>query len=1019
MSRQRVLCVIGFLTLALGGIAGAAQPGASGPQLGQNLGGEVCRADGNLTDARPIAIFCGDDPQSAGQMQSSSLGVSLPAETMAHRAAILARAKAIAAGLSLSEQLSCDGGQFLSDAGGSDTVLFLCTMQSNSWPRILMISGYDRTIYQAEGMPGLLPVLGAAISQGSGHPVAPAEIAAGQRVLAARLPAPAFNARTADFARYAQSIDLARVYSSANDFAAAETALRSNLEVNTQLFGPNSAPVGLSLMELALQVSNQGRFDEAAGLFQRAAPIIEASPDAGARARFNSYLALDAANQRQFVKALAFARQATAERRMEVDAANSAGAAITGFTGLPAVSSGELAHSLRIEAEMALRLDDVARAEAAAEEALWIISLEPGLALWWRADVLSLMGEVNERQGRVVAAERNFLDTIALREKLFGDSAPVVLAQLRIGKFYTGQQLYPQAIDHFRAAMAILEKDPVSRSRVVPDQLVPFIAAAASMPADPQQRAMLDAEIFRAAQLVNSDLADRAIARASVRLAAADPTLAGLVRNSQEAQRTRDGLRFGIAAEFAKPNDERNAQHEAQLAEQLTLASTRSDQLLARVRQTFPDYARLTNPGPAELSDIRAQLEPGEALLSFVIGFEGGYGLLVTDKGLTIKRLDVAAELLGADIAGLRGAFVPQLGRLPDFSLRNAYTLYSQLIGPFAGGLRGIDHLIVAPGPILADLPFSLLVSAMPGETATYSDAAWLIRGMAVSQVPSPRALLSLRQAERTRMAAPRPFLGLGDPLLTGAAGGQGGTAALEALALSCRDAAPISPALLRALPPLHDTAEEVSTVARALGGDAGSVLLGANADEADLRAHALDQYRVLYFATHGLLPGELHCQAEPGLVLSPPAKPAANTDTDGLLESSEIAALRLNADLVVLSACNTAAAGGGRLGGGALEGLADAFFNAGARSVLATHWEVPSVATTRLMTGVFQRYGQYPMRGLAEALRQSQLALIAAPATAHPFNWAAFTLIGTGDAVGAGGGLSARVGQQAYGDPP
>lgn len=178
-----------------------------------------------------------------------------------------------------------------------------------------------------------------------------------------------------------------------------------------------------------------------------------------------------------------------------------------------------------------------------------------------------------------------------------------------------------------------------------------------------------------------------------------------------------------------------------------------------------------------------------------------------------------------------------------------------------------------------------------------------------------------------------------------------------------------------------------------------GSVLLGANATEANFRARPLDQYGVLYFATHGLLPGELHCQAEPGLALSPPAI-ATSAAQDGLLDASEIGQLKLNADLVVLSACNTAAAGGGKFGGGALEGLADAFFNAGARAVLASHWEVPSAATARLMTGIFQRYGQDRMRGLAEALRQSQLALIAAPQSAHPFNWAAFTLIGDSGAL-------------------
>jgi CHAT domain-containing protein len=674
-----------------------------------------------------------------------------------------------------------------------------------------------------------------------------------------------------------------------------------------------------------------------------------------------------------------------------------------------------LAHSLRIEAEMALQLDDIAGAQASAEEALWIISLEPGLALWWRADVLSLMAQVNERQGRVATAERNFLDALALRQKLFSESAPVVFSQLRIGRFYTDQQLYPAALDHFRAAMAILAKNPVARSRVVTDQIIPFIAAATAVPADPQQRATLDAEIFRATQLVNSDVADQAIARVSVRLAGADPMLANLVRQAQEAQRTRDNMRINLAAEFAKPADERDAEREMQLTQSLTLASTRTDELLARVQQTFPDYAKLTNAGPAELSDVRAQLGSGEAFLSFVVGFRGSYGLLVTQHGLTVRRLAVTSESLAADIGVLRRAFVPQLGRLPEFSLRNAFTLYTQLLGPFAHELEGVDHLIVAPGAVLANLPLGLLISTAPDDGMNYSNAAWLIRRMAVSQMPSPRAFLSLRQSEKTRVAAPRPFLGLGDPLLTGAAaqpGGPSGAAALDALALGCRQSSPTSSALLRALPPLHDTAEEVNAVSRALGGDSDSVLLGANADEASLRARPLDQYRVIYFATHGLLPGELHCQTEPGLVLSPPATDAPNADTDGLLEASEVAVLKLNADLIVLSACNTAAAGDGRFGGDALEGLADAFFNAGARAVLASHWEVPSAETTQLMTGVFQRYGQDGMRSLAQALRQSQLALTGAAATAHPFNWAAFTLIGVGAPPATSGGD--RPGQQA-----
>jgi CHAT domain-containing protein len=217
---------------------------------------------------------------------------------------------------------------------------------------------------------------------------------------------------------------------------------------------------------------------------------------------------------------------------------------------------------------------------------------------------------------------------------------------------------------------------------------------------------------------------------------------------------------------------------------------------------------------------------------------------------------------------------------------------------------------------------------------------------------------------------------------------------------------------LLRALAPLPDTADEVRKVAAILKADNSSILTGADATEPRVRAMPLGDYRVLYFATHGLLPTALRCQSEPALVLSPPAQAAATRATDGVLDASEVAQLRLNAQLVVLSACNTATAGG-QFGGESLSGLAGAFFHAGAHSVLASHWEVPSAQTVQLMTGLFQRLGPSLSGGVADSLRQSQLALTSRPETAHPFFWAAFTLIGDGGSrtPGQGAGLPASGG--------
>jgi CHAT domain-containing protein len=390
---------------------------------------------------------------------------------------------------------------------------------------------------------------------------------------------------------------------------------------------------------------------------------------------------------------------------------------------------------------------------------------------------------------------------------------------------------------------------------------------------------------------------------------------------------------------------------------------------------------------------MRKALHPHEAFASFMIGVHSAYVLLVMQGGLTAQPIQTNADDLAADITALREAFVPKLGKLPDFSLVNANALYRETLGPLTPQLAGIDHLTVAVNGDLASLPFSLLVTTAPTDTRDYVHAAWLIRQTAVTETPSARAFMALRG--EARAAQPRPFLGIGNPSFQG--GGANQALALGALASACQTAGPADPALLRALQPLPETAAEVQAVGRDLGASPDDILLGDGANETALRAKPLDQYAVLYFATHGMLPGELHCEAQPGLVLSPPLTPAQTTAADGLLTASEIADLKINANLVVLSACNTGAAGGTRFGGGALEGLADAFFNAGAHAVLASHWEVPSAATQALMTNTFANLAKDPKHDAAEALRQAQLALIAQDATAHPFDWAAFTLIGDG----------------------
>jgi len=213
----------------------------------------------------------------------------------------------------------------------------------------------------------------------------------------------------------------------------------------------------------------------------------------------------------------------------------------------------------------------------------------------------------------------------------------------------------------------------------------------------------------------------------------------------------------------------------------------------------------------------------------------------------------------------------------------------------------------------------------------------------------------------------------------------------------------------IRALLPLPETRDELCAVARALGlkDPKNDLLLGARATETAVKALSRDgrlaHYQVLHFATHGLLAQEaeagLGASAEPGLILTPPDK-GDNTD-DGLLTASEISQLKLNADWVVLSACNTAGAAVGS--GEALSGLARAFFYAGSRAILVSHWAVDSQATVKLTTGAFAALASDPASGRADALRRAMTTLIkhGEPHEAHPASWGPFVLVGEGRANG------------------
>ena len=206
--------------------------------------------------------------------------------------------------------------------------------------------------------------------------------------------------------------------------------------------------------------------------------------------------------------------------------------------------------------------------------------------------------------------------------------------------------------------------------------------------------------------------------------------------------------------------------------------------------------------------------------------------------------------------------------------------------------------------------------------------------------------------------------------------------------------------AAIRSLCPLPDTTHEVRCVAKSLGGNGNILMLGDSMTESAVKSAALDEYRIIHFATHGLLAEEafqLGKVNEPALVFTPPAAPTEQDD--GLLTASEIAGLRLDADWVILSACNTAAGGSGEASGAtALSGLAQAFFYAGARTLLVSHWPVNSNAATLITSRTFSQINRNPAIARAEAFRRAMMSLITdqkATWHANPAVWAPFVSVG------------------------
>ncbi|MGH7088334.1 MAG: tetratricopeptide repeat protein, partial [Stellaceae bacterium] len=653
-------------------------------------------------------------------------------------------------------------------SNGLELYLQPCALNDSEWPQVVAVAPVGAYLMRAEGLPSALPAMLGAMAELAGKPATRASATkvaplrqrlanlAGQRWL---------NATPGDYDRYQELTETARIEASRKNYGAAEGHYRNALVIITRVFGDKAPGVGLLLMELGLQVSNQERFDEAAALFRRADPIIQTDGNAADRARLLLYQAFDAANRGRFDQALEFAGDSANTWRGII---NQGGGFASGAGSDTATTQerGELAFSLDLQAEMALRTGDLTAADAAVAEASEIITEEKSLPPWWRAEVLTTLGEIRAAQGNMDAANDAFRSALVLQKRLFGDTAPTAGTELVLGRVFAEHKRYGEAVRAFRLALNILRKDQVARSEVVVDQITPFIVAAnAYIAAHPDERAKLEAEMFEATQLIGKSLVDDTVNRVAARLAQSAPAIAKLVGELETTRRARDAARLVLAQEVTLPNDQRGADRERELMATINAASAKAASLQREIEGKFPDFAKYADPGPVSLKDAEAALAPAEGLVLVEAGRERSYVMVVRKDRLIARAIALNNSDIAEAVGDLRKAFVVREGKIEPFDIAASYRLYHALFGNVATALDGVSHLIVVPTGPLASLPLGLLATEPPkkGAERDYVAAQWLLRQSAVSEAPSARAFVSLRE-QAASASATRPLFAVANP---------------------------------------------------------------------------------------------------------------------------------------------------------------------------------------------------------------------------------------------------------------
>jgi CHAT domain-containing protein/tetratricopeptide (TPR) repeat protein len=818
---------------------------------------------------------------------------------------------------------------------------------------------------------------------------------------------------------------LATIYDALGRFAEATPLLIQAAETSERLRGGDDPQTLGFFQALGTHYLRRGSYPEAEAILVRAR---------------ESYLRRFGPDDRRTIASVTALAAVQALQGRNDEAVSLLRLALEGTERLSGRDSERTARALH---NLAVALRDQGRSAVEAE-ALFRRSIDIKRRLFGADHLTTLTSEENLAvlyldQGRFTDAERLFHRVMESRSRALGVGHPGTLAS---AEYVTIARLNQPAIpvDALPSARLLLEglrqrrgvtaasqeaRAQNDRERVSAAGRFALFGDAAwtAFSVQPQLHRSVQRDVFEALQESLSSSADRSIAVQVARRNAEgrDAPLAELIRERGQLENRWARLDERLAAAFgsAPGADEQSAAMRAELEQ----VQARIQNIDARLRLEAPEYFALIESTPLSIDSAQALLAPDEVILLVVPSRFGTHVMAVTRDNLVWRRSGWTADRVRTAVQRLRwdaGALVdgsdqemaalqalPQ-GERPAFDRTTAHALYNELIAPVAASLQGKTRIYIAAGGSLAGLPFHVLVSAPPTgadtDPAALRATRWFGDEASLIHIPSIQSLALLRQAE----ARPRPassFIGIGNPMLGEAISERGRTRGrgISQRRLVCpgrtRDGGVLADLdTMRSLSSLPGTAVELEAVREQLGAPQSALLLAERATEPNVRSASLSDARVILFSTHGLTATEAAGVGEAGLVLTPPDGEARDGD-DGFLAASEVTTLRLDADWVILSACNTATGDG--IDNPGLGPLARAFFYAGARNLLASHWPVSDDVAPVLIPRVLalERAGRTRADALREAMREIRMnpAHDATDSWAHPFYWAPFVLIGDG----------------------